>query len=119
VGKNWRKEKCRFCDRGLVCSFLEKFSGTQPEIAISKKILDPMLIGEWKLYLHIYPKLPSDNTNLKELFASTSLSFLNVTGVDAADKWLKIHVYIYILLQLLLSAYPFVSSANFAHIPAI
>jgi hypothetical protein len=28
-------------------------------------------------------------------------------------------VYIYILLQLLLSAYPFVSSANFAHIPAI
>lgn len=42
-----------------------------------------------------------------------------VFDVDTAYKRLKIHKYIYILLQLLLPAYPFVSSAIFAQILAI
>jgi hypothetical protein len=80
--------------------FPEKFSGTQPEIAISKKILDHL--GEWKLFLHIYPKPPRDSMNLNNV----------VTDVDAADTRLKIRVlftsyfscsYLHILLFLLLT----------------
>ena len=97
------KPGLRKIDQGkLLCYASCEFSGAQLALQIPRKILRHAS-GMERVILSVYkPKWSSHDSQL-----CSPCSCCRITA--------QFHLYMYILLQLVLFAYPFVSSATFVH----